>query len=174
MKNLDFQIFLLATQPDAAALRLTRCLLLLSCMLTCLAGSAQALTLRAEHVASVRFEHKSTQLSASERQKLITAVEKVRNADWCPFQAAIVEGYQVPSESRDRSSAHALADDRATYVKNLLVRYGMPANQVISDLRPYSPSSADDGLNVPILFFGITPYLSCDVPRRTDGFRSTK
>jgi hypothetical protein len=77
----------------------------------------------------VHFAKSAVALSAKEREKLIQALDTVRNRDWCAFEAAYVSAYEDPREGPP-DHVKKLARSRADYLANLLRAYGVPASLV--------------------------------------------
>ena len=121
----------------------------------------------------VSFEKTGVSLNAMEREKIVSALNKVRLKDWCGFELATVTAYQDPREGHSGITGK-LAKNRADYLENLLREYGVPKSSIVLQMpvgEVYGGNeSAPPGTVQIDMIGGIWPK-PCPYPISSGGFR---
>lgn len=111
-------------------------LLLAAHHLTCASMSTYA-----DSTLQLDFERNAIALDASSRSQLAAAVDLARS--WCGFEVALVTGHADTSEGNSSRALLELSEARAAYVRQLLLRLGVPEGRAFIDAKgatqPYFP-----------------------------------
>jgi outer membrane protein OmpA-like peptidoglycan-associated protein len=123
--------------------------------------------------AEVLFEARATALSAVQRSRIAAQVERVHRADYCPFVGLNVIGHASTAEGSP-AQVEVLARLRAAYVRDLLVRLGVPKDLVHTDAKgskqPMS-ASIEKNARVEVNVMAGCRSATCSFPRSEQGLR---
>lgn len=88
--------------------------------------------------ADLNFSLGEVTLPTSEMAKIASKLEKIRQADWCPFDTVVLTASAATSEG-SVNVRRVLAERRADYVRGLLKSHGVPENIIRTANAPPSP-----------------------------------
>jgi outer membrane protein OmpA-like peptidoglycan-associated protein len=124
---------------------------------------------------NVEFSFKSSEIPASQVDKLKTYIAKIRKADFCPLAAVIVIGHADATEASPQGVI-LLSKKRAENVSLFIVNGGIPHDfmQSISkgSEQPVIPASSAQNARVEVRVAAGCPSDECNMfPISEDGFR---
>ena len=123
----------------------------------------------------VPFALNSTALPDAERERVMKGVERIRNANYCPFAFVRVTGHSTPNEELSRVKGR-VSTERADYVARLLELGGIPKRLIYveskADSQPVFSSRTNRNARVEVdVSAGCPSAGMCPFPLTPSGFR---
>jgi hypothetical protein len=114
-------------------------------------------------------------LPESERTKLIDAIDKLRNRNWCVLLGVSLASYADPVEGPPKRT-ESLTAQRADYVHALLTLYGVPERpnylqHLLGATELFNKNGNSRNAVVWISFYGWRNEPNCERPMDKSGFR---
>lgn len=137
--------------------------------------AAGQITCDVRHNIDVPFALGSTALPDTERERVMKGVERIRNADYCPFAFVRVTGHSTPAEELSRAKGR-VSIERAHYVARLLELGGIPKRLIHveseADSQPLSSTAAHRSARVEVdVSAGCPSTTNCPFPLAPSGLR---